>query len=622
MKTNFTIIAKISLNFRHHLLGCLVLIFYFATTNGFSQTKSFTPNLVINEEKRLALVIGNKEYIAAHASLKNSANDAEDMTKELTRLGFKVMTYYNLSKKDFLIAIDEFGIQLKNYNVGLFYYSGHGGQSRGESYLIPSDITLNSSLEYDCVSLGRVLEKMEEAQVKVNLAFIDACRTNPLERKKAMIGQGLAIPNNPSGSMVVYATEAGTPARDDHENGRNGLFTGELLSQLRENPTLGLRSMLDNTSEGVEKLSNKTQEPGRYDKLKGDFFFLKGNKVLPVSTESYDDISYNIQQGEMAFDKKIYDDAYRFLNTYREHALFKPTNLNQLAYMYDMGYGAKQNYAEAFKLYQKAASLDNALAAYNLGIMYERGLGTVADYKSAAEWYKKAANQNLALAQFNLGFLYEKGLGVNQSYTEAFNWYLKAAENGDSDGQVNVGYLYENGLGTTKDIREASKWYRKAAEQADADGQYNLARLNVSLSDGQEEFTLYANAAEQGHIGAQINLGYLYEVGRNVAKNQDLATTWYQKAANQGNAIAQFNLGVQYESKKFPLSPNYREAINWYEKAAKQDFGLALYNLAILHENGKGTVRDMKIANEYYKKAAKQDILGAQRALARFGLKW
>lgn len=624
METNFTKKTHFQRLFWARVFKCICLIILSVVSNIRSQTKSFTPNIVSPianvGEKRLALVIGNKDYVAAHASLVNPVNDADDMTKILKQLGFVVMTYQNVSKKDFMQAIDEFGVQLKNYDVGLFYYSGHGGQSKGESYLIPSDINLNSSLEYDCVELGRVFQKMEEASNKVNIAFIDACRTNPLEKKRAMIGQGLAIPNNPSGSMVVYATRAGSPARDDHPNGRNGLFTGELIEQLTKNPTLGLRDILDNTSSKVEELSAKKQQPGRYDELKGNFFFLKGNKIIP--SETYDDVNANILEGENAFEQKMFENAFRFLNKYRDHALFKADNFTQLGFMYDMGYGAKQDFSEAIKCYQKAANLGSALAEYNLGIMYEKGLGTNQDLKMAAEFYKKSANQNFKFAQFNLALLYEKGLGVAQNYQEAFSWYLKAAEHGDVDAQVNVGNCYEQGLGITKDIQEAARWYRRATEQGDADGQFNLARLNISLADSQEEFTLYSNAAEQGHTGALTNLGYLYEIGRGVPKNLELAINSYQKAAMQGNAIAQFDLGVLYESKKNPQSPNYREALSWYEKAARQDFSLAQYNLGILYENGKGTKRDMKIANEYYKKAAKQSVLGAQKALTRFGVTW
>ena len=51
---------------------------------------------------------------------------------------------------------------------------------------------------------------------------------------------------------------------------------------------------------------------------------------------------------------------------------------------------------------------------------------------------------------------------------------------------------------------------------------------------------------EQGHAGAQFNLGYMYNTGRGVPQDDAEAVTWYRLAADQGDARAQFNLGVMY----------------------------------------------------------------------------
>ena len=61
--------------------------------------------------------------------------------------------------------IDDFGIELKNYDVGLFYFAGHGVQVKGTNYLIPIDANLQHerAVEYDCVNANRVLSNMEEA---------------------------------------------------------------------------------------------------------------------------------------------------------------------------------------------------------------------------------------------------------------------------------------------------------------------------------------------------------------------------------------------------------------------------------------------------------------------------
>src|SRR5690349_3974804 len=87
--------------------------------------------------KRTALIIGNGDYTNAR-KLANPANDATDMAKSLTDLGFEVISGTNLSLKAMRDKVRDFGDQLKaNGGVGLFYYAGHGIQVAGRNYLIP-----------------------------------------------------------------------------------------------------------------------------------------------------------------------------------------------------------------------------------------------------------------------------------------------------------------------------------------------------------------------------------------------------------------------------------------------------------------------------------------------------
>lgn len=231
-------------------------------------------------ERRLALVIGNKDYQYV-SRLNNPGNDADDMASALQSLGFEVITKKNLSQTDFLRVIDDFGNRLRQYDVGLFYYSGHGVQHEGENYLVPVDAQAKSAneIEYTCVKLGRTMAKMEGANLDVSLAFIDACRDNPFpSATKSTVAKGLTIPNNPPGSFVAFSTRAGSTA-DDNQQGRNGLFTSELLKYIVI-PNLGIRSILDRTTKGVSSLSNKAQIPGRYDELTGDFIFVKTTNTI------------------------------------------------------------------------------------------------------------------------------------------------------------------------------------------------------------------------------------------------------------------------------------------------------------------------------------------------------
>ncbi len=64
--------------------------------------------------------------------------------------------------------------------------------------------------------------------------------------------------------------------------------------------------------------------------------------------------------------------------------------------------------------------------------------------------------------------------------------------------------------------------------------------------DYAEAVKWYQKAAEQGHAGAQNNLGVCYEYGEGVKQDYAEAVKWYQKAAQQGNVNAMRNLARCY----------------------------------------------------------------------------
>src|SRR5215813_6901111 len=83
--------------------------------------------------KRVALVIGNGVYTSAPV-LKNPPNDARDMAKTLRDLGFEVSSGINVNQREFKALVREFGQKLKAGGSGLFYYAGHGVQSKGRNF--------------------------------------------------------------------------------------------------------------------------------------------------------------------------------------------------------------------------------------------------------------------------------------------------------------------------------------------------------------------------------------------------------------------------------------------------------------------------------------------------------
>ena len=141
---------------------------------------------------RVALVIGNAGY-AGEGRLPNAANDAQDMAKKLSALGFTLVggkAQVNLSRREMRQWITDYGALLRRQgegSAGVFYYSGHGLQSReGENYLLPVDAEVLG--EADIPEVGvRVQMVLDElsgvGSGKVGLVILDACRNNPFEEK-------------------------------------------------------------------------------------------------------------------------------------------------------------------------------------------------------------------------------------------------------------------------------------------------------------------------------------------------------------------------------------------------------------------------------------------------------
>lgn len=253
--------------YRINRIGGIIILFLFSGIIGLKA------QIIVND-KRLALVIGNSNYVYSGA-LENPVNDARAIKTALQGLGFTVLEFENLSQSQMKMAIDDFGRQLKNYSTGLFFYAGHGIQSKGANYLIPVDANIQTEqqIEYDCVQADRVLGFMEAAGSKINIVILDACRNNPFERSwsRAVEGAGLAFMNAPSGSLIAYSTSPGRTASDG--SGSNGLYTSVLLENMRT-PDITILQMFQNVRRTVAEKSSKKQIPWESTSLTDDFYFV------------------------------------------------------------------------------------------------------------------------------------------------------------------------------------------------------------------------------------------------------------------------------------------------------------------------------------------------------------
>ena len=224
-------------------------------------------------QPRLALVIGNSEY--KDLPLTNPADDAKDMSQILEQLGFEVILRTNVNKRIMIDAIQEFGDRLQNGSVGLFYFSGHGVQSKNINYLLPLETTIRSEadIEFEAVDANRILAHMEAANHQgANLIFLDACRNNPFKGFAKSIQGGLAEMKSPVGSLIAYATAPNAVAFGDIQE-RNSVYTKYLLHTLHTRPEKSISDILIDVRKKVMQETDNQQVPWESVSLTEQFYF-------------------------------------------------------------------------------------------------------------------------------------------------------------------------------------------------------------------------------------------------------------------------------------------------------------------------------------------------------------
>ena len=217
---------------------------------------------------------------------------------------------------------------------------------------------------------------------------------------------------------------------------------------------------------------------------------------------------------------------------------------------------------------------DEGWASYNIARVFHREFLSnneqrAADY--AFKYYEKSAKNKYARAQANLGFCHDIGLGTEKNSKEAKRWYGEAANQGNLVGQLNYAQkLLAEGIASVnrEGILKARDWFKKAHGQ-----------------DPRLKESAYG-----------IGLSYAKIPG---AKKEDLGTArdWLMKAEDHPKAL--FALGYLDEQQG-----RYGTAIELYKQAKAEGSLAAAYNLGRCQEIGRGTVKNIKKAEEEYLFAA------------------
>ncbi|MDR3485761.1 MAG: caspase family protein [Bradyrhizobium sp.] len=252
-------------------------------------------------EKRVALVMGNSAYQNVNR-LSNPGNDSSAMSETLKNAGFDVVELKrDLNVSEMRRALRDFSDTVRDADVAIVYFAGHGVEIDGTNYLIPVDAVLERDIDAfdEAIPLDRILTVIEPAK-QLRLVILDACRDNPFNKtmKRTIgaraIGRGLAKvePTSPN-TLIAFAAKAGSTASDG--DSKNSPFTAALVKYLTR-PGLDLRKAFGFARDDVVKATNHKQEPFIYGSLGGDDVALVPAVAAPPRATSVADPSAAVRR--------------------------------------------------------------------------------------------------------------------------------------------------------------------------------------------------------------------------------------------------------------------------------------------------------------------------------------
>jgi len=282
--------------------------------------------------------------------------------------------------------------------------------------------------------------------------------------------------------------------------------------------------------------------------------------------------------------EKYLMDAHKILRK-----LEKSNNPDAMFFLADcLGRGmfsSEPDNSHAFSLYQSAAKLGHAAAAYRTAVCCEIGN--------------------------------DEGGGTRKDPLKAIQWYKRAATLGDTPAMYKVGMILLKGLlGQPKNPREAIGWLKRAAERADTENPHALHELALLyesagdndpiLKDEAYALQLFKQAGELGYKFSQFRLGAAYEYGlMGCPIDPRLSIMWYSRAAMQEEHQSELALAGWYlTGSEGVLQPSNTEAYLWARKAATAGLAKAEYAMGYFTEEGIGVPENLEDAKRWYWRAA------------------
>ena len=226
--------------------------------------------------RRVALLIGNTRY-QNQTVIPAASADVDDKAATLRTLGFRpddILVRKDLDMSGMTSALSVFRSKIRLGDLAVFYYSGHGGHSGEQNYLLPIDFQAVNDAEIlprVAYPMSEIRDRLERSGALVRLLVFDACRTSNLINGKDIGGGLREIGIQPEGTLIAYAS-AHNQIAGFSTGERNSVYTAALLAELRH-PLGSLKEMLEKAQSRVYQATVGKQTPYLYGFLSGPVYF-------------------------------------------------------------------------------------------------------------------------------------------------------------------------------------------------------------------------------------------------------------------------------------------------------------------------------------------------------------
>ncbi len=519
---------------------------------------------------RLALVIGNSKYKDQKlGTLRTARNDAEDIAKRLTNLGYQVSAQFDSELSSLREGITKFEEKLKTdafrESIALIYFAGYGIQKNGRNFLLPTNFDASKeSTSYNNTAIAvdlDIINLIGGREGGANVIILDACREDPFGQR-----QGLAqMDDVPNGTLVELAAEPNNLAiesLDPKAPERNGLFAKQLLKKLENpNPELDIRRFFDVVGNNVYEVSSKLQKPR--------VMTAQTTPAMPEMVSLFqENIPTRASDEELKFWRMVEKSSE--ICAFEQHLKRFPNGIfadsaratiNAIKSKIEMAPKAFSDLPQALKA-EVIQSFDNKRAQEKLECERKWSTSTPSHMPYRAMVRRGAGDFGSA----EPAVVSKRFFPISRGTINPMAWFVNGRHGERLDNPFEPSnympavYVFE---------RQASPAKRGTSRQtvvADAEAVPEAAAPSVV---GDEEFRSDLVGAEQGEINSMYRIALVYEEGgHEVEKNLVEMMHWRVLSSSLGNGLASYKLYRYFAAQ----ASGYAKAVKYKSLADRQGY--------------------------------------------------